>query len=251
MKNKNIQNIFCFNSSFDFNGYRIEYTDLMEICQGGPVVGNLYINEKLVSCNRYGGPLLLDNEFIFLTIFSGSKFILTEVRICDFESRFIGNYRDIICLREITYTKISFYDSIYDTSLKYYDLSAFKISNQGDTPNSFSTELVLNKHSFQFDEIKAVSKDSKVACLTIDGKRIDTHQFGSPFLYNNSQILIPIYLQGFFRSGFKLALIDLNDFSIDIRGEKEKMIFLNSFENCNKVIYYKDLSCNIRKAVMI
>lgn len=244
------QSPFLFNSTYLVGGLTIEYKNLLEVCQGGPIVGDIYINGKRISYNRYGGPLLFDDRFIYVPLFSGAKFIVSKIRITDFETCFIGTYRDIIDLKKFENNRLYFYDSIYDNTLKFYNLTSFIISNHNDTPSS-SMQMRLDNHSFFFDQIKVTPNNSKVSCLTVDGKTIGDYQFAFPFLYNDSQILIPVFIKGFFRSGFKLALIDLNDLSINIFGKKENIISLISFENCNKITYYTDLTKSTKKVIML
>lgn len=245
------QSPFLFNPTYWVGGHTVEYKNLSEVCQGGPLVGAIYINGKRISNNRYGGPIVFDDQFIYVPLFSGAKFIVSKIRITDFETCFIGNYRDIIDLKKLENDRLYFYDSIYDNCLKFYDLTAFRISNQDDTPSSFSTQMRLDSNSFLFDQIKEISNNSKVARLTIDGKTIDDYLFGLPFLYNKSQMLIPVFRPRLFRPYFQLALIDLHDLSIKICGDREKLISLISFDNCNEVIYYTDPNLSIKKRLMI
>ena len=251
MINQYIDSIFNFNSNIHIKGYSIEYKNMMEVCQGGPLVGDLYINGKRVSYNRYGGPLLNDEYFIYITIFSRSSFILSKIRMSDFETLLIGSHKDVICLKNIDDDKIYYYDSIYNDVIKVYDLSPYTISNATDTPTCFLSKFMLNDYSLEYHDIEKVGKKAQIGNITINGKSIDSHKFGSPFLYNDTQILIPVFVKGFFRSAFKLALINLSDLSISIVGDRENFISLICFENCNKVIYYTDLNKKVRKAIMI
>ena len=41
----------------------------MEVCQGGPVVGDLSVNGKILEGLRFGGPLLHKDESIILPLF--------------------------------------------------------------------------------------------------------------------------------------------------------------------------------------
>lgn len=57
------------------NGRKIEILNPMELCQGGPEVGRLYIDAIPVHPERsFGGPIFGDSESIFLPIYTKSFF---------------------------------------------------------------------------------------------------------------------------------------------------------------------------------
>ena len=92
----------------------------------------------------------------------------------------------------------------------------------------------------RYVNIRQAGKEQlSVGNILINQKEISNYDFGGTFLYNDSFIILPVYIKGFFTSGFKIALINLKNEDIQIKGKKNKVVFLSEVRN-NKVYYYED-----------
>jgi hypothetical protein len=96
-----------FQITMNLNGYGIEYQNLTEISQGGPVVGTLYINSTVVDfgSSKFGGPLLFENPYIYIPTFV-QKIYSTGFRLCKIELNslkieLIGGIKELIFLSHI------------------------------------------------------------------------------------------------------------------------------------------------------
>ena len=66
----NYQTPIDFELKSIINKTEIEYSSLHEICQGGPVVGALPVNKKIIYDSLFGGPFLqadVDSETLTMT----------------------------------------------------------------------------------------------------------------------------------------------------------------------------------------
>ena len=61
----------------------VSYSNLMEISQGGPEIGDLSINGKLIGDYRFWGPCIVDGEFVYAPVyvkkFFGTGFKLSKI----------------------------------------------------------------------------------------------------------------------------------------------------------------------------
>jgi hypothetical protein len=107
------------------NNISVEYSNLMEISQGGPVVGNLTINDKAIK-GRYGGPLILKDNYIYIPIyvnkFIGTGFRLSRINLSNLEVSYLSKVKDLIFLEKIEDNKIYFYEDISKTIKGFTDL---------------------------------------------------------------------------------------------------------------------------------
>jgi len=242
MKSGKFDTPFDFNPSLNIENYHIEYVNLIEVCQGGPLVGQLSINGELISYYRFGGPFLYTSDCIYVPALIHSAFVLAHIDLKTNDVKLIGGQKGLISLEKMEGNKIYYYDSLERSSLEIYDLSEFKLSNQKDTPQDFQSKVVFDQYVLDYTNIKNVGeKRLKIGSLLINNQNLFKYDFGGPFLYNESFIIIPIYEKNLFRSGFKTAQINLYNKSIKIEGKLHQVIFLSSIED-NKIFYYTDLA---------
>lgn len=241
MKSGKLDTPIDFNTDLKFGDYHIKYLDLVEVAQGGPRIGKLAINGKTMPNYRFTGPFLYTNEFIFIPAFIKSAFIIAKIRLVDFAINFLGESTGIICLEKIEDENIFYYDSLEQKYLKKYDLSEYHLTNDKDTPTNFEAKLNLNNNTIEYTKLKFIKKHfANIGNLLINGKSVPNYRFGGPFLYNNSSIIIPVYFDRFFQSGFKIAMINLEDNSVKIKGKIKKTMLLSKVEN-NSVFFYTDI----------
>ncbi len=116
----NSQTPFDFNIKQDLNGYLIEYSNLMEISQSGPEVGDLIINGKKVTSEYpFGGPCIIDTDSLYVPVFI-RKFMSSGFKVCrlnlkTFEKEYIGKKRNLILLEGIMDGRIWFFENIEQT----------------------------------------------------------------------------------------------------------------------------------------
>lgn len=99
----------------------IVYTDLMEISQGGPEVGNLSINGKMVE-GRFGGPSLLDENYIYVPAqvkrFLGTGFKLARINSITLKVEYLSKVKDLIFLEKIVDNQVYFFEDMSKTIYK-------------------------------------------------------------------------------------------------------------------------------------
>ena len=141
MKSGKFDTPIDFNPVLDIDGYHIQYVNPMEVVQGGPVVGQLSVNNEIIGNYRCGGPFLYTGQCIYIPVLYKSAFVLAQIRLQDYRIHFIGSPKGIICLEKIEDNKIFYFDSLAQTQLKTYDVSNYKTSNNEDTPKKFKTDF--------------------------------------------------------------------------------------------------------------
>lgn len=108
------------------NGKKVLYINLYEICQGCPEVGKLSIENKIIKREVFGGPLLYDNEFIYVPCFKrkwfNSGFYLSKINLSTLEVSIISKMYEIIDLIKIENSIIYFYDSLEQNSIQQISL---------------------------------------------------------------------------------------------------------------------------------
>jgi len=107
----------------------ITYSNLMEICQGGPEVGNLSVNGKKVK-GRYGGPALCHDGYVyvpaFVKKFFGFGFKLAKINPATFEVEYLSKIKNLIFLEKTEGNRIYFYEDINKTIQRYYEFPSPK-----------------------------------------------------------------------------------------------------------------------------
>jgi hypothetical protein len=114
---------------FDINkkvgDVEIAYSDLMEISQGGPEVGNLSINGKTIE-GRYGGPAICKDEYVYAPIyvkkFLGTGFKLARINIATFEVEHLSKTKDLIFLDKVEGGRLYFFEDMSKTIQRHYEL---------------------------------------------------------------------------------------------------------------------------------
>ena len=71
-----------------------------------------------------------------------------------------------------------------------------------------------------------------VGSLSINGQFIIKEQgFGGPLLYFNRKIYIPVFIRRFCVVGFRLAILNLDDLSIEYIGGIEDLVYLKEIKD--------------------
>jgi hypothetical protein len=111
-------------------GIDVEYIELSEICQGGPAIGKLKINGKIVDEHLlFGGPFLIEGMFIFIPVFTKkylrSGFKLCRINIYTKNYKILDSIRDLIFLYSIENNRILFFEDLKKTMANFYDKNEF------------------------------------------------------------------------------------------------------------------------------
>ena len=114
-----------FETTKSFKSFKLTYRSLMELSQGSPVVGDVYINEKKVSSKKFGGPAIFANEYLFIPVyirnFWNSGFKFARIDLTNYNIDIFGSITDLIILNKIENNIIFYYDSFEKVNLKKYE----------------------------------------------------------------------------------------------------------------------------------
>jgi len=120
------ENPIQFNITVELKANKVSYSNLMEICQGCPVIGNIYINNKLIDKYKFGGPCLLEMNYVYIPMFIrnifSSGFKLAIINIDTFEIKTIGRKTPLIFLDEIKNGRIYYYKDLHKTIIDSLEL---------------------------------------------------------------------------------------------------------------------------------
>lgn len=102
-----------------FNDINVRYSSLQEIAQGGPEVGKLTINNKLVEGHRFGGPCIIHGKFVYAPVFVRkffrAGFILSKIHSITLEVITLGRVYNLIYLEKIIDGEIHFFEDLNKT----------------------------------------------------------------------------------------------------------------------------------------
>lgn len=106
-----------FRFELEFPNAKVVFLELMEICQGGPVVGFLNINGRQVSYSeRFGGPVLYEDGYIYAPLFIRKFFVagfkLCRIKIASLEIEYLSNIQDLFYLDRIDGNRIYFFEDV-------------------------------------------------------------------------------------------------------------------------------------------
>lgn len=103
-----------FELSVDENGISVRYRNEREVCQGGPVLGNVYVNGRSVFDNHEcGGPALVKGTKVYVPVyirgFWKSGFKVGEVDVITLQERLLGEKENYIHLSDVRDCVVTFY----------------------------------------------------------------------------------------------------------------------------------------------
>ena len=119
-------------------------------------------------------------------------------------------------------------------------MSKLKILNE--TPLDFQEKNFFDKWEVSYLDLMEVNQGSPlVGSLSINGQAIIKEQgFGGPLLYFNRKIYIPVFIRRFCVVGFRLAILNLDDLSIEYIGGIEDLVYLKEIKD-NRIYFYTDI----------
>ena len=119
-------------------------------------------------------------------------------------------------------------------------MSKLKILNE--TPLDFQEKNIFDQWEVSYLDLMEVNQGSPlVGSLSINGQVIIKEQgFGGPLLYSNRKIYIPVFIRRFLVVGFRLAILNLDDLSIEYIGGIEDLVYLKEIKG-NRIYFYTDI----------
>lgn len=128
----------------------------------------------------------------------------------------------------------------FNSLRKNIKMSKLKISNE--TPLDFQEKIFFDEWEVSYLDLMEVNQGSPlVGSLSINGQVIIKEQgFGGPLLYFNRKIYIPVFIRRFCVVGFRLAILNLDDLSIEYIGGIEDLVYLKEIKD-NRIYFYTDM----------
>ena len=117
-----------------------------------------------------------------------------------------------------------------------------KLKILNETPLDFQEKFLFDKWEVSYLDLMEVNQGSPlVGSLSINGQVIIQEQgFGGPLLYFNRKIYIPVFIRRFCVVGFRLAILNLDDLSIEYIGGIEDLVYLKEIKG-NRIYFYTDI----------
>ena len=111
-----------------------------------------------------------------------------------------------------------------------------------ETPLEFQEKNFFDQWEVSYLDLMEVNQGSPlVGSLSINGQVIIKEQgFGGPLLYFNKKIYIPVFIRRFWVVGFRLAILNLDDLSIEYIGGIEDLVYLKEIKD-NRIYFYTDI----------
>jgi hypothetical protein len=115
--------------SIELDGISVQYLNVMEICQGGPQVGTLCINNKHIAEVKFGGPFIIANNVIYVPMqwkngWGSIGFKLAIIDIIDIKVYTTHDkVTPLIFLDSVEENEIFYYSDTEKTHLHSYNLS--------------------------------------------------------------------------------------------------------------------------------
>ncbi len=120
-----------FELKVDYYNHNIEYHNLREIAQGGPLVGQLSINGIALGGNynyEFGGPLLCYNKYIIIPFYRRFRFRLCVIDIDSMQIKVSDFSERLILLKGINDEHVEYFIDLDNTNLKKCSLNALLLS---------------------------------------------------------------------------------------------------------------------------
>ena len=128
----------------------------------------------------------------------------------------------------------------FNSLRKNIKMPKLKILNE--TPLDFQEKFLFDNWEVSYLDLMEVNQDSPlVGSLSINGQVIIKEQgFGGPLLYFNRKLYIPVFIRRFCIVGFRLAILNLDDLSIEYIGGIEDLVYLKEIKD-NRIYFYTDI----------
>lgn len=118
----NLESVNDFKTEVFSGFFTLKYISLTEIVQGGPEIGQICLNGSLIGNAYFGGPLLFNDEFVFIPMYVNSflrrGFKLVKISILDGEVEIISKTEHLILLNNV------------DESFVYYSVDLERVTSK-------------------------------------------------------------------------------------------------------------------------
>ena len=138
----------------------------------------------------------------------------------------------------------------FNSLRKNIKMSKLKILNE--TPLDFQEKFLFDNWEVSYLDLMEVNQGSPlVGSLSINGQVIIKEQgFGGPLLYFNRKIYIPVFIRRFCVVGFRLAILNLDDLSIEYIGGIKDLVYLKEIKD-NRIYFYTDIYKSTEKKLTL
>lgn len=124
---------WAFTTDLQYDKWHIKYSKLTEICQGGPLVGNLIINgQNVFSDKSFGGPLLYFDNIVIVPMFTHKIFVsgfkLSIIELGTMRLRLEKGIYDLIYLDRIEENRILFYQDMNRNKLHTKSIDSIRLN---------------------------------------------------------------------------------------------------------------------------
>ena len=132
------------------------------------------------------------------------------------------------------------------------NIKMYKLKILNETPLDFQEKFLFDKWEVSYLDLMEVNQGSPlVGSLSINGQVIIKEQgFGGPLLYFNRKIYIPVFIRRFCVVGFRLAILNLDDLSIEYIGGIEDLVYLKEIKD-NRIYFYTDIYKSTEKKLTL
>ena len=138
----------------------------------------------------------------------------------------------------------------FNSLRKNIKMSKLKIFNE--TPLEFQEKKFFDQWEVSYLNLMEVNQGSPlVGSLSVNGQVMLQEQgFGGPLLYFNRKIYIPVFIRRFWIVGFRLAILNLDDLSIEYIGGIEDLVYLKEIKD-NRIYFYTDIYKSTEKSLTL
>ena len=110
----------------DVGQFEVAYQNVMEVCQGGPEIGNLSINGEEIEGRRFGGPFIARNDLILIPEFKRklirSGFVLCEIDLASRSVKVKSKILPLIFLDRLEGNRVFFFEDLEKTSESFVEI---------------------------------------------------------------------------------------------------------------------------------
>ena len=109
--------------------FEVVYSNVMEVCQGGPEIGSLSINGEEIVGRRFGGPFIARNDVILIPEFKRkfvkSGFVLCVIDLTSGSSTEKSKLLPLIYLDRVEGNKVYFFEDVDRVKESYVEVETF------------------------------------------------------------------------------------------------------------------------------
>jgi hypothetical protein len=111
----------------NINGHEIEYKDVRELSQGGPLVGKISVDSILISDKLFGGPFVNDDKFIYIPMYQRklfkTGFKLAQISLVDKKIKVLTKeIKALMFLINIENNKIGYLETVSSKTMAYINI---------------------------------------------------------------------------------------------------------------------------------